>query len=76
MNVGRSVGHGKTPVKNAKACIASMQYGGNILNDRNPLKERMKNYCPTALLYGGYYVLQNVQVKQGQPEFLDIWVLV
>ena len=36
----------------------------------------MKNYCPTALLYGGYYVLQNVQVKQGQPEFLDIWILV
>ena len=59
-------------------------YGGNIITNENPLRERMHNFTPDYNNHGGSYYLPNIQLTKdednkfarGLADFRDIFVLV
>lgn len=63
-------------IKYAELCMNNQDQNaqGSILNDSNPLLERMKNFQPNHLNRGGYYILQNVQLQKNEADFRDIFI--
>jgi len=62
-------------LKNIANCIKSPVFGGSIVGTLNPIRKEIKDTIINRQAKGGYYVLKNVQKKENEPEFLDIWLL-
>mmetsp|Transcript_11178 Transcript_11178/g.18792 ORF Transcript_11178/g.18792 Transcript_11178/m.18792 type:complete len:192 (+) Transcript_11178:174-749(+) len=59
--------------------LASKVYGGSCLVQRvhgksNPLREQILAQKSVKALREQFYVLENVQMRRDQPEFVDIWI--
>ena len=40
-----------------------------------PLFKDINSFVPNYPLNGGFYVLKNIQMMKGEPDFVDIWIL-